>query len=114
MKVKAVGKYLPTSSRKAKLIIDLIRGKNIEEALNILKFTPRAASGLVTKVLKSAVANAKQNDKINDVDNLFISEIYANQGPTLKRFQPKARGRAFRILKRSSHISVVLEEKQEV
>ena len=113
MKVKAVAKYLPTSSRKAKLVIDLVRGKDLEEALNILKFTPRAASGLLEKVLKSALANAKQNDEIKDVDKLYISEIQATQGPTLKRFQPRARGRAFRIRKRTSHISVSLEERLE-
>jgi large subunit ribosomal protein L22 len=111
MKVKAVAKYLPTSSRKAKLVVDLVRGKDLEDALNILKFTPRAASGLVEKLLRSALANAKQNSEIQDIDKLYISEIYATQGPTLKRFQPRARGRAFRIKKRSSHVSVVLEEK---
>jgi len=111
MKVKAVSKYLPTTSRKAKLVVDLIRGKNLDEAINILKFTPRAASRLVEKVLRSAIANAKQNGEIKDVDKLYISEISANQGPTLKRFQPRARGRAFRIRKRMSHISIVLEER---
>jgi large subunit ribosomal protein L22 len=111
MKVKAVAKYLPTTSRKAKLVVDLIRGKNLEEAINILKFTPRAASPLVEKVLRSAIANAKQNDNVKDVDKLFVSEINAHEGPTLKRFQPRARGRAFRIRKRTSHISIVLEER---
>ena len=111
MKVKAAAKYLPTTSRKAKLVVDLVRGKNLEDALNILKFTPRAASGLVERLLRSALANAKQNSEIKDIDKLYISEIYATQGPTLKRFQPRARGRAFRIKKRTSHISVVLEEK---
>ncbi|MGA1874387.1 MAG: 50S ribosomal protein L22 [bacterium] len=111
MKVKAVAKYLPTTSRKAKLVVDLVRGKDLGDALNILKFTPRAASGLVEKLLRSALANAKQNSEIQDIDKLYISEIYATQGPTLKRFQPRARGRAFRIKKRTSHVSVVLEEK---
>ena len=111
MKVIAVAKHLPTTSRKAKLVVDLVRGKDLEDALNILKFTPRAASGLVEKLLRSALANAKQNSEIKDIDKLYISEIYATQGPTLKRFQPRARGRAFRIKKRTSHISVVLEEK---
>ena len=90
-KVKSVAKYLPTTSRKAKLVTDLIRGKDLEEAINILKFTPRAASPLVEKVLRSAIANAKQNTEIKDVDKLFVSEISAYQGPTLKRFQPRAR-----------------------
>jgi len=111
MKVKAIAKYLPTTSRKAKLVVDLVRGKDLGDALNILKFTPRAASGLVEKLLRSALANAKQNSEIQDIDKLYISEIYATQGPTLKRFQPRARGRAFRIKKRTSHVSVVLEEK---
>ena len=111
MKVKAVAKYLPTTSRKAKIVIDLIRGKDLEEAINILKFTPRAASPLVEKVLRSAIANAKQNSEIKDVDKLFVSEISAHEGPTLKRFQPRARGRAFRIRKRTSHVSIVLEER---
>jgi len=111
MKAKAVAKYLPTTSRKAKLVIDLIRGKDLEEAINILKFTTRAASPLVEKVLRSAIANAKQNSEIKDVDKLYVSEISAQQGPTLKRFQPRARGRAFRIRKRTSHVSILLEER---
>jgi large subunit ribosomal protein L22 len=111
MKVKAVAKYLPTTSRKAKLVVDLIRGKDVEEAINILKFTPRAASPMVEKVLRSAIANARQNAEIKDVDKLYVSEISAHEGPTLKRFQPRARGRAFRIMKRTSHISIVLEER---
>ncbi len=110
-KVISVAKYLPTTSRKAKLVADLIRGKDLEEAINILKFTPRAASPVVEKVLRSALANAKQNSEIKDVDKLYISEISAQQGPTLKRFQPRARGRAFRIRKRTSHVSIVLEER---
>ncbi len=111
MKVKAVAKYLPTSSRKAKLVVDLIRGKDLEDAINILKFTPRAAAFSVQKVLRSALANAKQMNKIKDVDKLYVSEIYSTEGPTLKRFQPRARGRAFRIRKRTSHVSVVLQER---
>jgi len=110
-KVISVAKYLPTTSRKAKIVADLIRGKDLEEAINILKFTPRAASPVVEKVLRSALANAKQNSEIKDVDKLYISEISAQQGPTLKRFQPRARGRAFRIRKRTSHVSIVLEER---
>jgi len=76
-----------------------------------LKFTTRAASPLVEKVLRSAIANAKQNSEIKDVDKLYVSEISAQQGPTLKRFQPRARGRAFRIRKRTSHVSILLEER---
>lgn len=111
MKVKAVTKHLPTTARKAKLVVDLIRGKDLEDAINILKFTPKAASPMIEKVLRSAIANAKQNDEIKDVDKLYISEISAQQGPTLKRFQPRARGRAFRIKKRTSHISIILDER---
>lgn len=111
MKIKAVSRYLTTTSRKAKLVIDLIRGKKVEEALNILKFTPKAACHEIEKALRSAIANAKQNNQIQDLDRLYVSEITATQGPTLKRFQPRARGRAFRIRKRTSHLSVILDER---
>ncbi|MEW5804830.1 MAG: 50S ribosomal protein L22 [bacterium] len=110
-KVKSVAKYLPMTSRKAKLVVDLIRGKDLEEAINLLKFTPRAASPLIEKALRSAMANARQNSEIKDVDRLYVSEVSAQQGPTLKRFQPRARGRAFRIRKRTSHVSIVLQER---
>ncbi len=102
--------YARISSRKVKTVIDLIRNKNVGEALAILKLTPKAASELVEKLLKSAIANAENNHGM-DVEKLYVAEIFANQGPTLKRVRPRAQGRAFRIRKRTSHITVVLKEK---
>ncbi len=103
--------YARISSRKVKTVIDLIRNKTALEALAILKFTPKAASELVEKLLKSAIANAENNFGM-DAEKLYVSEIFANQGPTLKRVRPRAQGRAFRIRKRTSHITVVLKEKE--
>ena len=91
--------------------MDLIRGKKASEALAILQFTPKAASPVVTKVVNSALANADHNYNM-DLDNLYVTEVFVDQGPTLKRFRPRAQGRAFRIHKRTSHITVVLGEKK--
>ena len=102
--------YARISSRKVKTVIDLIRNKKVGEALAILKLTPKAASELVEKLLKSAIANAENNHGM-DAEKLYVAEIYANQGPTLKRVRPRAQGRAFRIRKRTSHITVVLKER---
>ena len=102
--------YARISSRKVKVVIDLIRNKSVSEAMAILKLTPKAASEIVEKLLKSAVANAENNFGM-DAEKLYVSEIYANQGPTLKRVRPRAQGRAFRIRKRTSHITVVVKEK---
>lgn len=110
MEAKAIARYVRISPRKVKIVLDLVRGKDVQEAFNILKFTPKAASEIVSKVLKSAVANAENNHEMNP-DNLYVAETYANAGPTLKRFQPHAQGRAFRINKRTSHITVVVKEK---
>ncbi|SKA99205.1 LSU ribosomal protein L22P [Caloramator quimbayensis] len=110
MEAKAHAKYVRMSPRKVKVVLDLIRGKNVGEAMAILKHTPRAAAAVVEKLLKSAMANAENNHQM-DVSKLFVAETYANQGPTLKRFQPHAQGRAFRILKRTSHITIVLKER---
>lgn len=110
MEARAIAKYMRISPRKVNIVLDLIRGKDVKEALAILKFTPKAASEIVTKVVNSAVANAENNHEMN-TDNLYIAETYANQGPTLKRFQPHAQGRAFRINKRTSHITVVVKER---
>ena len=96
---------------KVKIVIDLIRGKDVQEALAILKFTPKAASPLVEKVLKSAIANAENNFSM-DTSKLYIAEIYANQGPTMKRIRAATQGRANRIRKRTSHIEVVLKERE--
>lgn len=102
--------YARISSRKVKTVIDLIRNKNVGEALAILKFTPKAAADIVEKLLNSAIANAENNHEM-DVEKLYVAEIFANQGPTLKRVMPRAQGRAFRIRKRTSHITVVLKER---
>ena len=110
MEAQAVAKYLRLSARKARLSADLIRGKRVEEALHILSFTPKAASKVVSKVVHSALSNARQNKSI-DVDTLFVKTVFVNQGPTLKRFRPKPMGRAGRIRKRTCHITVVLSER---
>ena len=103
--------YARISSRKVKAVIDLIRNKNVGEALAILKLTPKAAAEIVEKLLKSAIANAENNFGM-DTEKLYVAEIFANQGPTLKRVRPRAQGRAFRIRKRTSHITVALKEKE--
>ena len=90
--------------------MDLIRGKSVAEAFAILKFTPKVGAEAIEKVLKSAVANAENNFDMN-VDNLYVSSAYVDQGPTMKRIHPRSRGQAFKILKRSSHITVAVDEK---
>ncbi len=107
---RAIVKHVRVSSRKAKLVIDLIRDKGIDEAYGILKYMPRNASEVLYKLLKSAEANAVNNNQLNR-DNLFVAEVFAEQGPTLKRIMPRAQGRAFRIRKRTSHITLVLKER---
>ena len=109
MEVKAKLKFVRVGPRKAQLVADLIRGKGSEEALNILTFTKKAAAKIVIKLLKSAIANATQKKNI-DVDLLYVKKITVDQGPTMKRFQPRALGRATTIRKRTSHISIVLDE----
>ncbi len=104
-------KFARISSRKVKIVADLIRGKNVDEALSIVKFTPKASSEIIEKLLKSAIANAENNHGMKH-DNLYIAEIFANQGPTLKRIRPAAKGSAVRIRKRTSHITIVLKEKE--
>ena len=108
---KATLKYARISSRKVKIVADLIRNKNVDEALAIVKFTPKASSEIIEKLLKSAIANAENNHDMNS-QNLYVAEIYANQGPTLKRIRPAAKGSAVRIRKRTSHITIVLKEKE--
>ncbi|EYE87699.1 50S ribosomal protein L22 [Fervidicella metallireducens AeB] len=110
MEAKAYAKYIRMSPRKVKVVLDLIRGKNAGEALAILKHTPRAAAPVVEKLLKSAIANAENNNGM-DVSKLYVAETYVGQGPTLKRFRPRAQGRAYRILKRTSHITMVVRER---
>ncbi len=108
---QATLKYARISSRKVKIVADLIRGKDVDEALAIVKFTPKASSDIIEKLLKSAIANAENNYDMKH-EKLYISEIYANQGPTLKRIRPAAKGSASRIRKRTSHITIVLKEKE--
>ncbi len=108
---RAVLRYARISSRKVKIVLDLIKNKNIDEAYGIIKFTPKAASELLYKLLKSAEANASNNNGLNR-DDLYVAEAFASQGPTLKRVMPRAQGRANRIKKRTSHITLVLKEKE--
>ena len=107
MEAKAIAKYVRMSPIKLKPVTDLVRGKDLNEALNILKFTPGKGSQIVEKVVKSAAANAE-----NNFDNLYVAEVYAHQGPTMKRWRAGAQGRASIILKRSSHVGVTLKEKE--
>lgn len=111
MEARAVLKYARISSRKVKIVLDLIRNKPVGVAMGILKNTPKAASEYLEKLLASAIANAANNHNM-DVNKLYISECFATQGPTLKRVRPRAQGRAFRILKRTSHITLVLKEEE--
>ena len=111
MEAKAVAKYVRMSSSKLKPVTDLVRGKDLNEALTILKFTPGKGSELVEKVVKSAAANAENNHEM-DPEKLYVAEINANQGPTMKRWRPGAQGRAGMILKRTSNIYVTLKEKE--
>ncbi|MBQ9625099.1 MAG: 50S ribosomal protein L22 [Clostridia bacterium] len=108
---KAVLKYARISSRKVKIVIDLIRGKSVNEAEAILLYTPKAASPYVLKLLRSATANAENNMSLNR-DDLYVAEVFANQGPTLKRYRPRSQGRAYSILKRSSHVTLILDSKE--
>ena len=108
---RATLKFARISSRTVKIVADLIRGKDVDEALAIMKFTPKASSEVLEKLLKSAIANAENNHDMKH-ENLYVAEIYANQGPTLKRIRPAAKGSAVRIRKRTSHITIVLKEKE--
>ena len=112
MQAKAIARTVRIAPRKARLVLDLIRGKQVGEAIAILNYTPKAASPIIEKVLKSAMANAEHNYDM-DVNTLVVSEAYANEGPTLKRFRPRAMGRASAINKRTSHITIVVSEKKE-
>lgn len=110
MEVKATAKFLLISPRKARLVANEVRGFSYPEAVDSLRFIPKKASELLLKVLKSARANAKQgNENLTD-DELFVKKLYVDEGPILKRFRPRARGRGMRLLKRTSHITVVLAD----
>lgn len=108
----ATAKTIRIAPRKVRLVTDLIRGKSIGEAISILKFTPRSASPVVEKVLMSAIANAEHNYDL-DLESLYVSEAFVNEGPTMKRFRPRAKGSASPINKRTSHITIVVSEKEE-
>lgn len=112
MQAKASARYVRISPRKARLVIDLIRGKEVGEAISILRHTPKAASPILEKIVNSAIANAEHNFSMNP-DNLVISEAFVNPGPIMKRFRPRAMGRASRINKRTSHITIVLNENEQ-
>ena len=110
MESKAVAKFVRITPRKVRVVLDLIRGKSVAEAFAILKFTPKAGAVVVEKVLRSAVANAENNYDM-DVDKLVIKTAFADDGPTMKRIHPRSRGQAFKILKRTSHVTIVVDEK---
>ena len=112
MEARAIAKFIRVSPRKARMVVDLVRGKKLEEALAILRYTPNKATAAVTKVVKSAAANAEHNYEM-DRDEIFISAIYVDQGPSLKRVMPRAMGRADIIKRKTSHITVVVSDKKE-
>jgi large subunit ribosomal protein L22 len=111
MEARAVARYVRMSPRKTRDVVDLIRGKSVADAQAILKFTPRAAAEVVEKVLNSAVANAERNLHIKRED-LVVASTFVDEGPTLKRMRPRAQGRAFRINKRTSHITVIVKQRE--
>jgi large subunit ribosomal protein L22 len=112
MKVRAQAKYVRQSPYKVRRVLDLVRGLPVQEAEDVLRLTQRGATEPVTKVLKSAVANAEHNHAL-DADDLVVAEAFADEGPTLKRYRPRARGRATRIRKRTSHITIVVSDMNE-
>lgn len=111
METRAVARYIRVSPRKARLVTDMIKGKDLAEAQQMLDFSPKGAAAVVSKVLASAAANAENNNNLNP-DQLYVLRAYVDEGPTLKRFRPRAMGRATRINKRTSHITIVLEERE--
>ncbi|MBU5487248.1 50S ribosomal protein L22 [Clostridium sp. MSJ-8] len=110
MEARAIAKYVRMSPIKVGAVLDLIRGKSVNEAFAILEYSPRVAADEILNVLKSAVANAENNNAL-DSDRLYVSEAYVGQGPTLKRYRPMDHGKAFRINKKTSHITVVVKER---
>ena len=110
MEIRAKGRFIRISPQKIRLVMEQVRGKKVEEALNLLSFAPQKGARILKKLLDSAVANAQQNADV-DVDSLYISKVYADEGPTLKRWRPRAQGRATRIRKRTSHLTIILDEK---
>ena len=112
MEVRALLRHTRTAPRKARLIADLIRGRNVSDAINILQFTRKRAADTFQRLLKSAIANAEENHKVLDVDDMFIKTVTVDEGVTWKRHMPRARGTSTMIQKKTSHISFVLEEKE--
>lgn len=110
MEVKARLSHARISAQKVRLVADQIRGKNVEAALQLLSFSPRKAASIMKKVLESAIANAEHNEG-SDIDELKVSTVFVDEGPTMKRIRPRAKGRANRILKRTSHITVAVSDK---
>ena len=115
MKAKATGKYVKGSPQKARLVIDLIRGKKVEEALSILEFSPKRAAGPIAKVLRSAIANAEQESSTVSLEDLHVSKAFVNLGPTKwrRRIRPASQGRIFRELRRQSHITIHVSDGEE-
>ncbi len=114
IEARATARYVRTSAQKAGLVMNLIRGKDVNRALATLKFTRKGIAGDIEKVLRSAVANAQQKDGFSgDVDRLFVSACYANQGPSMKRVRPAPMGRAYRVVKRTAHLTVLVSERPE-
>ena len=111
MEAKAYLRHARIAPRKVQIVLDLIRGQETKKAMSILKYTNKAATEYLDKLLKSAIANAEHNHNMS-VDNLYIAECFVSQGPSLKRIRPRAQGRAFRVLKRTSHVTLVLREKE--
>ncbi|MCL1995169.1 MAG: 50S ribosomal protein L22 [Defluviitaleaceae bacterium] len=109
---QAHGKFIRVSDLKARVVLNQIKNKDVKTAMALLDYSPRAAAVIVKNILKSAIANAENNLQL-DTDNLYVQEAIANQGPTMKRIRPKAKGRAYPILKRTSHISIILNEKNK-
>jgi large subunit ribosomal protein L22 len=110
MEAKAILRFCRVAPRKARIIADMIRGRNVEEAISLLEFTPKRSAQIVRKVLHSAIANAEDTGDV-DVDRLCVKTVTVDQGPTLKRYRPRAQGRAFRINKKTSHIVLVVDER---
>ncbi|MBS1819060.1 MAG: 50S ribosomal protein L22 [Acidobacteria bacterium] len=114
VEAKATARYVRTSAQKAGLVMDLIRGKDVNKALATLKFSRKSVAGDISKVLRSAIANAQQKDGFSgDVDRLFVAACYADQGPSQKRVRPAPMGRAYRVLKRTAHLTVQVAERAE-
>lgn len=114
MEAKAINRYIPTSPRKMRLVVDLIRGKKVEEAITILHFSPKHASAVVEKTLRSAVSNLQNKVEGSRIDtsNLYVKTAFVDGGPSMKRIQPAPMGRAHRIVKRSNHLTIVVAERE--